>query len=254
MSDFIRVERPEGLFGKVQVIRFDRPEKKNALTRGMYAAMVRAMRQAEGDERVCAHVFLGSPGAFCAGNDMQDFVSYAQDGALAGEVVDFLHALAGARKPMLAGVDGLAIGIGTTMQLHCDLTFATPRSVFRTPFVDLGLVPEAGSSLLAPRVMGHQRAFALLVAGEAFKAEAAREAGLVYRVVEEGELEDRVFEAAASLAQKPPHALAAARDLIRAARRAEIAERIDAEVREFSVRLRSEEARAAVAAFLERRK
>ena len=185
---------------------------------------------------------------------MQDFVGYARDGALAGEVLGFLHALASSQKPLIAGVDGPAIGIGATMHFHCDLTFATARSEFRTPFVDLGLVPEAGSSLLAPRLMGHQRAFALLAAGAAFSAEAARDAGLVWKLTEEERLEDEVFEAALALARKPPQALRQTRELLRGAGRAEVAERIDLEARRFGEQLRSAEAGAAVQAFLSRRK
>ena len=254
MTGTILVERPESLDGAVQVIRFNRPDKKNALTRAMYAAMTKALREGDEDPGIRAHVFLGSPGVFSAGNDMQDFVSYARDGTLAAEVLDFLHALAGSGKPLIAGVDGLAIGVGATLHFHCDLTFATPRSEFRTPFVDLALVPEAGSSLLAPRIMGHQRAFALLAAGAAFSAEAARDAGLVWKLVEEDRLEEEVFGAALALARKPPQALRLARDLMRGASRSEIAERIDLEARQFAEQLRSAEARAAVEAFLNRRK
>ncbi len=254
MKTGILVERPEGLDGAVQVIRIDRPEKKNAFTRAMYASMTEALREGDLDDGVRAHVFLGKPGVFSAGNDMQDFLGYAADGALAVEVLDFLRALAGAKKPMIAGVDGLAIGIGATMHFHCDLTFATPASRFLTPFVDLALVPEAASSLLAPQVMGYQRAFALLAAGQAFSAEDARDAGLVWKVVEPERLEADVFEAALALARKPPRALALARELMRGASRDEIVERIGTEARLFAEQLRSPEARAAVGAFLDRRK
>ncbi|HET7412341.1 MAG TPA: enoyl-CoA hydratase-related protein, partial [Pararhizobium sp.] len=146
-----------------------------------------------------------------------------------------------------------AIGIGTTMQLHCDLSFATPRSQFRTPFVDLALVPEAGSSLLASLLMGHQRAFALLAAGIGFSAEEAREAGLIYRVIAEEHLEQTVLDAALTLARKPPEALRLARDLVRGPRE-EILKRIDEEVALFGTQLRSPEAKAALEAFLNRTK
>ncbi|HET7411320.1 MAG TPA: enoyl-CoA hydratase-related protein, partial [Pararhizobium sp.] len=154
MSEHVLIDRPAALDGAVQVIRLNRPEKKNAISRAMYATMAEALRAGDADEAVRVHVFFGVSGAFSAGNDMQDFLGYAEGGALGEEVVDFLHTLAMTQKPMIAGVDGLAIGIGTTMQLHCDLSFATPRSQFRTPFVDLALVPEAGSSLLASLLMG----------------------------------------------------------------------------------------------------
>ena len=117
-------------------------------------------------------------------------------GELGQEVVDFLLALATAQKPMVSGVDGIAVGIGTTLNLHCDLTFATRRTVFRTPFVDLGLVPEAASSLLVPRIVGRQQAFALLALGQGFSADRAKTAGLIYDVVDEDDLERDVFAAA----------------------------------------------------------
>ena len=159
MSGYILVERPAEMIGAVQVIRFNRPEKKNAITQDMYAAMVEALKSGDADDDVRAHVFLGTPECFTAGNDMQNFLSYAIHGRIReGDVGQFLKQLALVRKPMIDGVDGLAIGIGTTMHFHCDMTFATPRSLFRTPFVDLGLLPEAGSSLLGPMTMGHQRA------------------------------------------------------------------------------------------------
>src|SRR5690606_7896262 len=158
MTDHILIERPEDAPG-VQVIRLNRPEKKNAITRAMYAAMTAALTDAEADPAVRASVFLGTSGCFSAGNDLADFMAFAMGGTMGREVIDFLHALASHGKPLVSAVDGLAIGIGTTIHLHCDLTFAAPQSLFRTPFVDLALVPEAASSLLAPRLMGHQRAF-----------------------------------------------------------------------------------------------
>lgn len=252
MSEHVLLERPATLGDAVQVIRLNRPEKKNAITRAMYATMARALRSGDRDPAIRAHVLLGLPGAFSAGNDMRDFMAYAEGGALGHEVVDFLKALAMVEKPILSGVDGLAIGVGATMHLHCDLTFATARAEFRTPFVDLALVPEAASSLLAPRIMGHQRAFALLAAGASFSAEAARDAGLVCKIVEGAALEDTVFEAALALARKPPRALKIARDLMRGPRD-EIIARIDEEVAHFSAQLRTDEARAALEAFLTRK-
>src|SRR5690606_9772541 len=119
------------------------------------------------------NVLLGVPGAFTAGNDLGDFLAHSQgEDGLGHEVVDFLFALAASSKPILAGVDGLAIGLGTTLQFHCDLTLATPRSLFRAPFTDLGLVPEAGSSLLGPAALGRQHAFAMLALGESYTADA----------------------------------------------------------------------------------
>jgi enoyl-CoA hydratase/carnithine racemase len=231
----------------------NRPEKKNALTRAMYAAMADALTGGDADPAVRVHVFLGVPGAFSAGNDLADFLAIATGGEGGSEVWDFLLALAGSQKPIVSGVDGIAVGIGTTINLHCDITFATPRTVFRTPFVDLGLVPEAGSSLLAPRLLGRQGAFALLGLGEGFSAERARDAGLIYDVVEEGRLDDATLAAAEDIAAKPPEALRIARDLMLGSRE-ELKERIRIESQHFRERLTSDEARAALMAFMSRKK
>lgn len=249
MTDHILIERRDG----VQIVRMNRPDKKNALTRAMYAAMSEALVAGDADPAVRAHVFLGVPGAFSAGNDLTDFLAVAMGGEGGAEVWQFLLALAKAQKPMVSGVDGIAVGIGTTLNLHCDLTFATPRTVFRTPFVDLGLVPEAGSSLLVPQVLGRQGAFALLALGEGLSADEARAAGLIYKVVEEEALEQDVLAAAARIAAKPPQALRIARDLMRGPREPLIA-RIEEETALFRQRLKSDEAKAALMAFMERKK
>lgn len=252
MSDsHILVERPQALPG-VMVIRFNRPEKKNAITSAMYNRMTAALEEANGDETVRAVAFLGTEGCFSAGNDMGDFLTYALSGSKeAPAAAVFIKALALAEKPLVSGVDGLAIGIGTTLNLHCDMTVASGRSLFRTPFVDLALVPEAASSLLAPRIMGNQRAFAMLVAGEGFSAQAALDAGLVWKIVEPETVEAETLSLAASLAARPPQALRIARDLVRGSRD-EVLARIDEELVHFSAQLKSAEARAAFEAFMRR--
>lgn len=249
MSEHIKVER----HGAVQTIRMNRPDKKNAITRAMYAGMTEALTSGDADADVRAHVFLGVPGAFSSGNDLADFLAVAMGGEGGREVWDFLHALASCAKPIVSGVDGIAVGIGTTLNLHCDLTFATPRTVFRTPFVDLGLVPEAGSSLLVPRILGHQRAFALLCLGEGLSAEQALAGGMIYKVVPEDSLEAETLAAAQAIAAKPPEALKIARDLLRGPLDQTIA-RITEEVEHFGQRLRSDEAKAAFVAFMSRKK
>ncbi|OHV76106.1 enoyl-CoA hydratase [Rhizobium sp. LCM 4573] len=234
------------------VIRFNRPEKKNAITSAMYDRMTAALEEANGDEAIRAAAFLGTEGCFSAGNDMGDFLAYAMSGSKeAPAAAVFIKALAVAEKPLVSGVDGLAIGIGTTLNLHCDMTVASSRSLFRTPFVDLALVPEAASSLLAPKVIGHQRAFAMLVAGEGLSAEAALQAGMIWKVVEPEAVEAETLALAASLAKKPPQALRIARDLVRGPRDA-VLSRIDEELVHFAAQLRSAEARAAFEAFLKR--
>jgi enoyl-CoA hydratase/carnithine racemase len=251
VTEHIIIERPEAHPG-VMVIRFNRPEKKNAITAEMYHRMTAALQEADGDEAIRVVVFFGTEGCFSAGNDMLDFLAHAMSAS--GEVpaaAIFIKALALAEKPLVSGIDGLAIGIGTTLNLHCDMTVASTRSLFRTPFVDLALLPEAASSLLAPRVMGHQRAFALLVAGEDFSAQAALEAGLIWRVVEPDAIEAETLAIASRLAKKPPHALKIARDLVRGPRN-EVISRMDEELAHFSVQLKSAEAQAAFEAFMRR--
>jgi enoyl-CoA hydratase/carnithine racemase len=252
MTDHILIERPESAPG-VQIVRFNRPDKKNAITRAMYARMTEALRAANETSSVRVNVFLGTEGCFSAGNDLADFLAFAVGGSMGNEVFDFLCALASAEKPVISGVDGLAIGIGATMHLHCDLTVASDRSLFRTPFVDLGLVPEAGSSLIAPRLMGHQRAFALLAAGEGFTAAEAKECGLIWKVTTPDAVEGETLAAAMKLAAKPPEALKVTRDLIRGPVEDTLA-RIDEEARLFAARLKSAEARAAFESFLSRSK
>ena len=249
MSEHIIVERR----GAVQLIRMNRPDKKNAITSAMYASMTKALVDGDADDEVRAHLILGVPGIFSAGNDVADFMAVAMgnDGPL--DAFGFLIALARLQKPLVSGVDGIAVGVGTTINLHCDLTFATPRTEFRTPFVDLGLVPEAGSSLIAPMVLGRQNAFALLALGEGLSAEKAKAVGLIYDVVPEEELEATALAAAERIAQKPPQALKIARDLMLGDREVLVA-RIREEGEHFRERLKSEEARNAFMAFMSRKK
>ncbi len=237
----------------VQIIRLTRAGKKNALTSAMYATMTEALAVGDADPGVAAHLFVGSGGVFCAGNDIGDFLEHSgKDGGLGTLVVGFIRALPTTRKPMIAAVDGLAIGVGTTMLLHCDLVYATPAARFRTPFLDLGILPEAGSSLLMPRRMGHVRAFEMLALGAPYSAEQARDAGLINAIVPADKLETTALDAGRRLAAKPPEALAIARKLMRGDP-AEIVERIDAEIVEFARRLASPEAKEAFQAFLEKR-
>ncbi|WP_296101122.1 crotonase/enoyl-CoA hydratase family protein [uncultured Agrobacterium sp.] len=250
-EDHILLERPQAAPG-VQVIRFNRPDKKNAITDAMYRSLIDALTAANADADIRVIAFLGTPGCFSAGNDMADFLGFAMSGGKGRlAAADFLHTLVGVEKPIVSGVDGLAIGIGTTLNLHCDLTLASSRSLFKTPFVDLALVPEAASSLLVPRIAGHQRAFALLAAGEGFTAEQALAAGLIWKIVHEAELEAETLKTAAHLASKPPQALKIARDLVRGDIDG-IRKRIDEEIVHFAAQLQSAEARAAFEAFMRR--
>jgi enoyl-CoA hydratase/carnithine racemase len=242
----------------VQVIRFLRPEKKNALTGPMYAAMSQALEAAETDDTIAAHLFIGSGGVFSAGNDINDFLRRAQAVA-AGDTqgvpapsLDFIRRLPRVTKPMIAAVDGLAIGIGTTLLLHCDLVYATPAASLRTPFLDLGLIQEAGSSLTAPARLGYPRAFELICLGEPFSAERAHQAGLVNAVVPADRLEATALAAARRLAAKPRQALTLSRRLLRQGF-PDIGAMIDQEAEAYAVLMRSPEAREAFTAFLEKR-
>jgi enoyl-CoA hydratase/carnithine racemase len=237
----------------INVMRFTRPDKKNALTTAMYLAMNRALEEAEKDPAVAAHLFIGSGGVFSAGNDMADFLARAKgEVAATSATVDFVSRLPTLTKPVIAAVDGLAVGVGATLLFHCDLVYGTPTLSLRTPFVDLGLIPEAGSSLLGPQRLGYARAFALLVLGEPMGADAALACGLVNRIVPAGELETIAREAGQRLAAKPPEALAAARALLRGDTSA-VRARIAMELRLLDDRMASPEAREAFSAFLEKR-
>jgi enoyl-CoA hydratase/carnithine racemase len=252
VSEHILIERPEDHPG-VLVIRMNRPEKKNAITRAMYLAMADALVQADADQSVRAAVIFGVPGSFSAGNDLADFMAIAMDPAAGKDVNRFIFELPKFSKPLLSGVDGLAIGIGTTMNLHCDLTFATPRSEFRTPFTDLALVPEAASSLIGPRIMGHQRAFAMFAAGIGFSAAEAREAGLIFRIVDEDKLEAETLAAASRLASLPKQALAISKRLLKTSV-PEIHARMEEELQHFGAQLKSAEAMQAFQAFMTKKK
>lgn len=244
----VEIDRAEG----VQAIRLARPEKRNALTDAMYHAMTDAIEAAEADPAIGAHLFLGQPGAFTAGNDLGDFLATAEGRGLSRGVERFLAVQVAAAKPLVAAVDGLAVGIGTTLLLQCDMVFCTPRSRLMTPFIDLGLVPENAASLLAPRLMGHAWAFELLCLAEPFDAERALAARIVNAVLPEAALEPHARAVAARLAAKPREAMRLSRALLRR----DAAERMAAsreEARIFGERLRSPEARAAFTAFLGRR-
>lgn len=240
--------------GPVQVLRLSRPAKKNALTSAMYAALSDALEAGDAEAGVAAHVILGSGGIFTAGNDIGDFLATARGaGGIGVEVLRFIRLLPQVEKPVVAAVDGPAVGVGTTMLFHCDLVYATHEARFATPFVDLALVPEAASSLLMPQRMGYARAFEMLGLGASLDAERMREAGLVNAIVTSHELEDVALDAARTLAGKPREALAATRRLMRGDP-AEILARMDAEVEAFRARLASPEARARFEAFMSRSK
>ena len=240
--------------GAIRTIRMNRPDKKNALTAEMYAAMAEAIETAGGASPIRAILIMGVPGAFSAGNDLGDFMKAAMGGeGLGNSVLNFLHALARCERPLVAAVQGVAVGIGTTMMLHCDYAVAASDARFSPPFIALGLVPEAGSSLIAPRLMGQRRAFELLVMGKPFGGEEAKAAGLVNQVVAADQVEAEAMKAAQTIAALPPEGVAISRRLMKG-EPAEIVKRIDEEATQFKLRLGSPEAREAFQAFFSRKK
>ena len=249
MSELVLVEDAAG----IRTIRFNRPEKKNALTRAMYSAAAEALKSGDADPAIKVFIIAGAGGIFTAGNDMVDFMQAppALDGSEIPPVGQFMQALLKVTKPVVAAVDGLAIGIGVTMLMHCDLVYASPRASFKTPFVDLALAPEYGSSQVMPRMFGHVIAADLLLLGSIWDADKAARHGLINDVAEDVEALARA--SAANLAAKAPGSLRAAKALMR--RQAEpLSERIDMESSLFGELLRSEEFTEAATAFMERRK
>lgn len=243
MSDVL-IETRDGVLR----VTMNRPDKKNALTGPMYDTMTAALKDAERTDSVRAILLEGAGGAFTAGNDLGDFLAIAQ-GKAESRAFHFIEAVAMLEKPIVAAVDGVAVGVGTTLLFHCDLAFATPEAKFRMPFVDLGLVPEAGSSLLAPMRVGMAKASELILLAEAFGGEEAARLGIVNRVVPASELGAVAYEAARKLAAKPPEALRASRALLRGSRedlRAAMKRESDA----FAKALKSDDAKRAFEAFL----
>ena len=239
--------------GGVLRIEINRPEKKNALTAAMYQAMADAIKAAEADAQVRVILIHGKSDLFTAGNDLQDFLDNPpRDDDR--PVFQFLYGISQAQKPIVAAVAGVAVGIGTTMLLHCDLVYAAPNARLQLPFVNLGLVPEAASSLLLPALVGYQRAAALLLLGEPFGALEAKEMGLVTQVVAEDELLATAMAQAVKLAQKPAASVRLTKQLMKQGQAEATAQRIKLESDHFGQRLNSPEAKEAFSAFLEKRK
>lgn len=248
MSDVL-VTRADG----VLTIRLARPQKKNALTAAMYEAMIDGFAQAGRDDAIGAVLIRGGEGVFTAGNDIQDFIAAAAQAPADMAAARFVVALARLEKPIVAAVEGVAVGVGATLTLHCDLVYAAPDARFSMPFVDLGLVPEAGSSLLLPQRVGMARASEILLLGEAIGAQDAHGLGLVNAVLPAGRLYDHAQERAAALARKPRAAMMAARRLLRGDR-ADLHAQMRREVEAFAQALKSGEAQKAFMAFMARSK
>ncbi len=248
MSEHVVVTLDAG----VLEIRLNRPEKKNALTRDMYAAMADAMAASNEDKAVRALLLTGTGDAFTSGNDIRDFQARATTNAESSSG-RFLPTISTLKKPLVAAVNGMAIGIGTTMLMHADLIVAARSAILRMPFTPLGLVPEAGSSLLVPQAIGLRRANALLLLGEAIDAATAADWGLINAVVADEELMPTARAMAARLAALPPEALRQTKALIKAGAPG-LQERMAEELVLFRQRVASPEAGEAFAAFVEKRK
>jgi enoyl-CoA hydratase/carnithine racemase len=239
--------------GAILAIGFNRPQKKNALTAAMYQAMAEALVAAEADAGVRVILFHGSPEAFTAGNDLQDFLERPPTGEDT-PVFRFLEAVARGTKPLVASVNGFAVGLGTTLLLHCDLVYAGDNARFRLPFTSLGLVPEFGSSYLLPRVAGYQRAAELMLLGEPFDARAAHEAGIVTRILPPAESLEAAWAACEKLAALPQKSIRLTRRLLRGAGQEQMLARLAEEGAHFRAMLGEPAAREAFAAFMEKRK
>ena len=235
--------------GPVTELRFNRPAKKNAITGAMYDVLTETLSEAAAEDGTRAMLITGEGDTFTAGNDIADFLALSGQAEI--PATRFIHAIAAFPKPLVAAVGGPAIGVGTTLLLHCDLVYAAPDARFAVPFVDLGLVPEAGSSMLLPRALGTHRASAMLLLGEAMDAQAAEVAGFV-AIVPAGLLHAHALAAAARLAAKPPAAVMASRALMRADTEA-IRAHMRLEEQAFATALAGPEARSAFSAFLNRR-
>jgi len=238
--------------GAVMEIRFNRPSKKNALTRAMYAGVVDAFAAADADPEVRVMLLTGTGDTFTSGNDIKDFQQRASSNAASG-ASPFLSALSTLKKPLIAAVNGAAIGVGTTMLAHCDLIIAARSARFVMPFTSLGLVPEAGSSLLFPQIVGHQRASALLLLGEPLDAETAFQWGFINQVVDDAALMDTAHAVAARLAALPAASVRQTKQLIKTGA-PDLQARIAEELTLFAARVRSPEAAEAFQAFMEKRK
>lgn len=239
--------------GSVLTLQLNRADKKNSLTQDMYSVLAASIRAAATDPEVRILVLTGSEDSFCAGNDMVDFLKRA-DGGGDAPVIQFMNALAAFPKPVIASVNGLAIGVGVTMLLHCDLIYASKSARFQLPFVNIGIVPEYASTYLMPRIMGHAKAMELAMFGEAFTAEHARECGLVNEVLPPEGLAERVNERAKKLAAQPPNALRTTKRLMKRWTDATVSQAIPLEAFHFVPMLKYPEAQEAIGAFLEKRK
>jgi len=250
MSEHIRVQKSDS----VLAITLARPERRNAITVAMYAALADAIERAAGDDSIRVITVQGEGPDFAAGNDLADFLDAAPREGGEIPVWRLLRAIATCETPIVAAVHGNCVGIGTTMLLHCDLVVADETARFSLPFVDLGLVPEAASSLLLPRLAGRRFAARYLLLCEPFGATEALDVGLVSHIAPAGTADKRLEEVVAALLAKPAEALRRTQFLLRHGAREEVLERMRLEGDEFADRLASDEVKGAIAAFFAKKK
>lgn len=237
----------------VLTLEIARPEKKNALTMAMYAAMAQALVAARTDSAVRAVLITGQPGIFTSGNDIEDFVQRPPQGP-DSPVFQFMQALLACDKPVVAAVTGAAVGIGTTLLLHCDLVYVSDEARLAMPFVSLGLVPEFASSLVVPRLMGHVKAAEKLLLGDPFTAAEAVECGIANAVLPAGEVLNHARRVAERFNHLAPSAVRESKRLMRAGQAAQVTHAMATEGEMFAQRLRSPEAQEAFQAFFQKRK
>lgn len=254
MTELVTVTVEDG----VQIVTMNRPDKKNALTAEMYKVLADAIEVADADPKIRVTLYTGSGGSFTAGNDLGDFAKAGSTPVDAKptekpHVTRFLENLAEGKKPIIASVNGLAVGVGVTMLLHCDLVYAGASATFQMPFVNLGLVPEAGSTFLLQRQIGIQKAADLFLTGKKVGAEKAEAIGLVADVFPNNELPGAALAAAKALAAKAPNAVRATKALLKDNDRPRVAQAREAEAQVFGAQLRSDEVKEAISAFFEKR-
>ncbi len=236
--------------GPILTLTFNRPEKQNALTRDMYQSLANAINDAQGDFGIRAVIITSSSANFTAGNDLFDFLN-APPLEPGSPVMNFLEAIHNFSKPLLAAVTGNAIGIGTTMLFHCDLVIADNSAKFSMPFVNLGLVPEAGSSLLFPRLVGHQIASKVFLTGESFNATEAKEFGLIAEISDKPQ--EAILNYAKQIATQPPNAVIQTKALLKSELHEKVSAVMKAEGELFQMALQSDEAREAFMNFMSKR-
>lgn len=250
MTDHILTELSE----RVLTIRFNRPDKKNSLTQPMYSALAHTLKDAAANPEVRVVLFAGQQDCFSAGNDMKEFLSLPPSAVADNPTIRFMFALSDFPKPVVAAASGIAVGIGVTMLLHCDLVYCGEQTMLSMPFVNIGICPEYVSSYLLPRIMGHVRACELLLLGESFTAQKALEYGLVNALASNAEVESLARKKALTMAQLPPDTLRNTKALLKRWRADVTREAIPLEMMQVAERLKHPEASEAITAFMQKRK